>query len=90
MLKFQGKVALITGSGTGIGQAIAKKFAEKRDLKHMEISAKNRINIDETFTELIKMLREKDIPWKKLWKKLESGEDLMTSTSSDGDKCILH
>jgi len=29
MLKFQDKVALITGSGTGIGQAIAKKFAEK-------------------------------------------------------------
>ncbi len=28
MLKFQNRVALITGSGTGIGQAIAKKFAE--------------------------------------------------------------
>ena len=28
MLKFQGKIALITGSGTGIGQAIAKKFVE--------------------------------------------------------------
>jgi NAD(P)-dependent dehydrogenase (short-subunit alcohol dehydrogenase family) len=28
VLKFQDKVALITGSGTGIGQAIAKKFAE--------------------------------------------------------------
>ena len=28
MLKFQNKVALITGSGTGIGQAIAKKFVE--------------------------------------------------------------
>lgn len=28
MLKFQDKVTLITGSGTGIGQAIAKKFAE--------------------------------------------------------------
>ncbi len=28
MLEFQGKVALITGSGTGIGQAIAKKFVE--------------------------------------------------------------
>lgn len=28
MLKFQGKVALITGSGTGIGQTIAKKFVE--------------------------------------------------------------
>lgn len=28
MLKFQNKVALVTGSGTGIGQAIAKKFVE--------------------------------------------------------------
>ncbi len=28
MLKFQDKTALITGSGTGIGQAIAKKFVE--------------------------------------------------------------
>ena len=27
-MKFQGKIALITGSGTGIGQAIAKKFVE--------------------------------------------------------------
>ena len=27
-MKFQGKVALVTGSGTGIGQAIAKKFVE--------------------------------------------------------------
>ena len=28
MLQFQGKTALITGSGTGIGRAIAKKFVE--------------------------------------------------------------
>jgi len=28
MLKFQGKIALITGSGTGIGKAIAKRFVE--------------------------------------------------------------
>ena len=28
-LKFSDKIVVITGSGTGIGQAIAKKFAEK-------------------------------------------------------------
>jgi len=28
MLKFHGKIALVTGSGTGIGQSIAKKFIE--------------------------------------------------------------
>ena len=28
MLKFQGKIALITGSGTGIGKAIPKRFVE--------------------------------------------------------------
>ena len=27
-LKFQGKTALVTGSGTGIGKAIATKFVE--------------------------------------------------------------
>ena len=28
MLKFQNKIVVITGSGTGIGKAIAMKFAE--------------------------------------------------------------
>jgi len=46
MLKFQGKTALITGSGTGIGQAIAKKFVEKG--ASVVILGRRREPLDET------------------------------------------
>ena len=52
MLKFQGKTALITGSGTGIGQAIAKRFVENG--ASVIILGRRREPLDETS----KMLEE--------------------------------
>ena len=52
MLKFQDKIALITGSGTGIGQAIAKKFVENG--ASVIILGRRREPLDETS----KMLQE--------------------------------
>ncbi|MDH3277875.1 MAG: SDR family oxidoreductase [Nitrosopumilus sp.] len=52
MFKFQGKTALITGSGTGIGQAIAKKFVENG--ASVVILGRRREPLDET----AKMLEE--------------------------------
>ncbi len=46
MLKFQDKTALITGSGTGIGQAIAKKFVENG--ASVVILGRRREPLDET------------------------------------------
>jgi len=46
MLKFQGKTALITGSGTGIGQAIAKRFVENG--ASVVILGRRREPLDET------------------------------------------
>ncbi len=46
MLKFQNKTALITGSGTGIGQAIAKKFVENG--ASVVILGRRREPLDET------------------------------------------
>ena len=65
MLKFQDKVALITGSGTGIGQAIAKKFVENgasviilgRRKEPLEDTEKI---LDHYFSELMKVVKVKD------------------------------
>ena len=46
MLKFQNKTSLITGSGTGIGQAIAKKFVENG--ASVVILGRRREPLDET------------------------------------------
>lgn len=45
-LKFSGKIVLITGSGTGIGQAIAKKFAENG--AHVVIVGRRREPLEHT------------------------------------------
>ena len=45
-MKFQGKTALITGSGTGIGKVIAKKFAENG--ANVIILGRRREPLDET------------------------------------------
>ena len=57
MLKFQGKIALITGSGTGIGQAIAKRFVENG--ASVIILGRRREPLDETSTMLEKIISEK-------------------------------
>ncbi|MDH3341939.1 MAG: SDR family NAD(P)-dependent oxidoreductase [Nitrosopumilus sp.] len=58
MLKFQGKIALITGSGTGIGQAIAKRFVENG--ASVIILGRRREPLDETLTMLEKIISEKN------------------------------
>ncbi|MDH5658945.1 MAG: SDR family NAD(P)-dependent oxidoreductase [Nitrosopumilus sp.] len=58
MLKFQGKIALITGSGTGIGQAIAKKFVENG--ASVIILGRRQEPLDETSKILEKIIAEKN------------------------------
>ena len=58
MLKFQGKTALITGSGTGIGQAIAKRFVENG--ASVIILGRRREPLDETSIMLEKIISEKN------------------------------
>ncbi|MCV0430310.1 SDR family oxidoreductase [Nitrosopumilus sp.] len=58
MLKFQGKLALITGSGTGIGQAIAKRFVENG--ASVIILGRRREPLDETAKMLEKIISEKN------------------------------
>ena len=58
MLKFQGKIALITGSGTGIGQAIAKRFVEKG--ASVVILGRRREPLEETSAMLEKIISEKN------------------------------
>jgi len=58
MLKFQGKTALITGSGTGIGQAIAKRFVENG--ASVIILGRRREPLDETSKMLEGIISEKN------------------------------
>ncbi len=58
MLKFQGKLALITGSGTGIGQAIAKRFVENG--ASVVILGRRREPLDETSKMLEQIISEKN------------------------------
>jgi len=56
MLKFHGKIALVTGSGTGIGQAIAKKFIENG--ASVIILGRRREPLEETSAILKKIISE--------------------------------
>jgi len=58
MLKFQGKIALITGSGTGIGKAIAKRFVENG--ASVIILGRRREPLDETSKILEEIISEKN------------------------------
>ena len=56
MLKFQGKTALITGSGTGIGKAIAIKFAENG--ANIIILGRRREPLEDTATILNQIIQD--------------------------------
>jgi len=58
MLKFQDKVALITGSGTGIGKAIATKFVENG--ASVIILGRRREPLEETSKTLEEIISEKN------------------------------
>src|SRR5919198_231266 len=55
-LKFTGKTVVITGSGTGIGQAIAKKFAENG--AHIIIMGRRKEPLDQTSEILNGIIRD--------------------------------
>lgn len=57
-LKFQGKTALITGSGTGIGKAIATKFVENG--ASVVILGRRREPLDEASKDLEQIISEKN------------------------------
>ena len=57
-LKFQGKTALITGSGTGIGKAIATKFVENG--ASVIILGRRREPLDEAAKDLQQIISEKN------------------------------
>ena len=57
-MKFQGKIALVTGSGTGIGQAIAKKFVENG--ASVIILGRRREPLDETSKMLEEIISQKN------------------------------
>src|SRR5215211_7206749 len=55
-LKFSDKVVVVTGSGTGIGQAIAKKFAEKG--ANIIIMGRRKEPLDKTSDILIEIMKK--------------------------------
>ncbi len=85
MLKFQAKLALITGSGTGIGQAIAKKFVEEG--ASVVILGRRKEPLDETALMLEKIISEKGT---KATVRIFSGIDVADESAVSGMFESLH
>lgn len=79
MLKFQDKTALITGSGTGIGQAIAKRFVENG--ASVIILGRRREPLEETSTMLKEIISKID---SKASVRIFSGVDVGDETAMNG------
>ena len=58
-LKFTDKIVVITGSGTGIGQAIAKKFAENG--ANIIIMGRRKEPLDQTSEILNRIIRDNGV-----------------------------
>lgn len=72
-----------------VSRSEGEEYAFKRKLAFIEISAKKNINIEKAFTQLVRMVREANIEWDVLCKKLEKGEDLVMRCEDNKIKCIV-
>ena len=79
MLKFHGKIALITGSGTGIGKAIAKRFVENG--AGVIILGRRREPLDETSKMLEKIISQNNSGAKV---RIFSGVDVANESAMNG------
>ena len=77
MKRLDGKVAVVTGSGKGIGEAIAKRFAKEG--AHVVVNARNTENVDRVVNEINTLCSSKAVGCAGDVSKKEVAEKLITT-----------